>query len=81
MNIFAYGNRTNDILRDSRLLIVIHKMKTEVKTKQIYLSPETEVLEFKCEGIICESGGGVGDPGDFGNGGDPFNFGGAPIFF
>ncbi|MBP5229521.1 MAG: hypothetical protein J6Z32_05185 [Bacteroidales bacterium] len=56
-------------------------MKTEVKTKQIYLSPETEVLEFKCEGIICESGGGVGDPGDFGNGGDPFNFGGAPIFF
>ena len=56
-------------------------MKTEVKAKQFYLTPETEVLEFKCEGIICESGGGVGGPGGYDNGGDPFNFGGAPLFF
>ena len=59
-------------------------MKTEVKTKQFYSRPETKVFRFISEGIICESGGGVGGPGDFGNGGDPFNFGGgggAPFFF
>ena len=59
-------------------------MKTEVKTKQFYSQPKTEVLRFISECIICESGGGVGGPGDYGNGGDPFNLGGgggAPFFF
>jgi len=45
-----------------------------MKTKEIYLSPETEVMEIFSEGVVCTSGGGVGNPGDFGNGGDPFFF-------
>jgi hypothetical protein len=44
----------------------------ETKHKELYETPETEVLELKSEGVICTSGD-VIDPLDpFVPGGDPF---------
>ena len=46
-------------------------MKT--KRKEIYKVPETEVLELKIEGVVCQSG-------DIPNS-DPYIPGGSPFFF
>lgn len=40
--------------------------------KDDYQVPETAVLDLNTEGVICTSGGGLNDPGGYGNGGDPF---------
>ena len=39
----------------------------------MYEAPEAQVLEVKSECFLCASGGGLGGPGDLGNGGDPFS--------
>ena len=52
-----------------------------MKKKLFYTSPECDIIKMTTEGVIATSGGGVGDPGGYDNGGDPFGFGGAPIFF
>lgn len=31
--------------------------------KELYTSPEVDVLEIKFEGVICQSGGNLGSPG------------------
>ena len=35
-------------------------MKTQTKPKEIYVSPETEVLKLITESIVCQSGEGHG---------------------
>lgn len=40
--------------------------------KTNYITPQVEILDFKFEGALCTSGGGLGAPGDYENGGDPF---------
>ena len=41
------------------------------KQKLTYLSPETETLVVRFEGVICGSND-FNDPTDYSNGGDPF---------
>jgi hypothetical protein len=38
-----------------------HKL---MKEKELYISPETEVVEIKAEGVICTSAPGFRDGGD-----------------
>ena len=40
--------------------------------KEFYETPTVQALDVKLEGVICQSGGGLNPPGDYGNGGDPF---------
>ena len=40
--------------------------------KELYETPMVQALDVKLEGVICQSGGGLNPPGDYGNGGDPF---------
>lgn len=54
-------------LKSHEALIDNH-MNTEQKLP--YESPQTEVVEVKQEGIIC--GSGLGSPGNYPNGGNPF---------
>ena len=47
------------------------------KQKQTYLSPETETLVVRFEGVVCASYGDEGKPGgDPGLDDDDYNFGG-----
>ena len=39
--------------------------------KELYETPTVQALDVKLEGVICQSGGGLNPPGDYGNGGDP----------
>lgn len=45
----------------------------ERKEKQLYEAPTAIVVEVKIEGVVCLSGG-LDDPADYNNGGDPFDF-------
>ena len=54
-------------------------MLMEIKNKELYKAPSMQIFEVKTEGVICASG--LNDPSDYGSGDDPFNFGGAPLFF
>ncbi|MBQ9462325.1 MAG: hypothetical protein IJU68_01545 [Bacteroidales bacterium] len=45
----------------------------ERKDKIMYEAPTTTIVDVKFEGVICLSGG-LDDPADYNNGGDPFDF-------
>ena len=40
--------------------------------KELDQTPTVQALDVKLEGVICQSGGNLNSPGDYGNGGDPF---------
>ena len=42
--------------------------------KLLYVTPETEILDVKIEGLICTSGGSLTRIDDYDDGGDPFDF-------
>jgi len=39
----------------------------------LYKTPWAEVLDVTADSIICTSGGGLDDPGDYVDGGDPLS--------
>lgn len=51
-------------------------MTTNDKTKRQYTKPSVRVYELQGHHsmILCASPGGLGDPDNYGNGGDPFGF-------
>ena len=50
------------------------KLKTmKSKDKSMYEAPRTTVVEVSLGGIVCQSGG-LNNPADYVNGGDPFAF-------